>query len=659
MVWGNSGEFAFAESRGGRLRIKAVVLENFRSFRDRTLIPMSPLTAFVGRNDAGKSTILEALDIFFEGGTVKIDQKDAAVRGDARAVRIGVVLNELPGSFVLDTAAASTLRAEYLTNSDGDLEIHKVFNCTIATPKATVSARAVHPTAPGAAELLQKSNRELRTIVRDKGLEAMCNQNENPSMRQAIYQCIGDLALQECDVPLNEENGKAIWGALQSYLPLFALFQSDRPSTDQDPEVQNPMKLAVEQALAELESELDLVTTRVQAKAQAIADRTLDTLRISYPDLASRLTPNFKKPAWRSVFKLDLEADDGIPLNKRGSGVRRLILMSFFQAEAERRRQATARADEPPRPVVYAIEEPETSQHPDSQQQIVQTLRALADSGDQVLFTTHVPALAGLVPVESLRFVDRDPERDHVCVRQGNSDVYRAVAETLGVLPDPVPHAGAKVAVLVEGKNDVDALRSMARVLEAEGVVRELSEDRVFWAIGGGNSLWDWVERQYLRRIGLPIIVIVDSDRTAATLPVDPAKLDRVAAMNAEEGSTAFITRKRNMDNYVHPEALRRLTGGLVDYAAGVDIDFVQMADHYFPLLQAAVRDHGISLNAVDLDGRVIPVRKQSRKRLLSGFVMRQMTAAEIAERSRYQRDDGTEGHEVLEWLHAILGHLH
>ena len=232
--------------------IKAIILENFRAYRTKIVVPISQLTAFIGRNDAGKSTILEALDIFFEGGTVKIESADASKGGDARNVRIGVIFNDLPPQLVLDSNAPTTLANEYLLNADGECEIHKVFNCAIQTPKATVFARAVHPSAKDVTDTLQKSQKDLKAIVKAQGLENNCNQTENPSMRHAIYQAHRGLELQTRDVPLNDDNGKAVWASLQNYLPIYALFQSDRPSNDQDPEVQNPMKVAIEQALEQL-----------------------------------------------------------------------------------------------------------------------------------------------------------------------------------------------------------------------------------------------------------------------------------------------------------------------------------------------------------------------------------------------------------------------
>ncbi|WP_394851995.1 AAA family ATPase [Lactiplantibacillus plantarum] len=53
--------------------------------------------------------------------------------------------------------------------------------------------------------------------------------------------------------------------------------------------------------------------------------------------LSNDLNADFKQPNWSSVFKFNLDTDSGIPLNKRGSGVRRLILLNFFRPEARRK----------------------------------------------------------------------------------------------------------------------------------------------------------------------------------------------------------------------------------------------------------------------------------------------------------------------------------
>lgn len=84
-------------------------------------------------------------------------------------------------------------------------------------------------------------------------------------------------------------------------------------------------------------------------------------------ELSNTLNPDFKsEPKFDSLFKLSIKSDDGISINKRGSGVRRLILLNFFRAEVERKLH-----DSNSQNVIYAFEEPETSQHPKHQEMLI------------------------------------------------------------------------------------------------------------------------------------------------------------------------------------------------------------------------------------------------------------------------------------------------
>lgn len=652
---------------GTLMRLKAVILQNFRRYKQRAVIPIDGLTAFIGRNDAGKSTILEALDIFFEGDTVKIDPGDASIGGESANVRIGAIFGELPAALDLDAGAQTTLAAEHLLNPDGDLEIIKVYNCSVqskvSAPK--VFARAMNPSADGVADLLQRKITELRQLVNDTGVEANCQRNNKPSMRQALYNAAGDLALAEQEVPLKDEDAGKLWDATKRQLPVFALFKSDRASSDQDPEVQDPMKLAIQKALADINGDLEEISKKVEAMAEETARRTLDQMQAAYPDmeLASVLKPIFRKPSWGTVFKLDLESDDGIPLNKRGSGVRRMVLLSFFQAEAARIQQERAAGGAHGVPVIYAIEEPETSQHPDHQERIIRAFMEIAQGGDQVLLTTHVPALAGLVPVESLRCLDPDPESGDQRVRAGSAEVFAEVAASLGVLPIAADQTGIKVAVAVEGFTDVDALISFSGVLAAAGELDGFDPTKVFWTIGGGSTLKDWVERRYLDGLGVPQVFIFDSDRTSAVLPNSQDKLDRVAEINGREDATAFLSRKRTIENYLHVDSVARLSDGKIAIDAAVDPDYGDMTCAFGAALSAAKEAHAGNLGFTPDDhfGRRLPLGTGSSKskKIITAYIMRHMTAEEVKVRGAYvDPDTGDEGNEIIEWLAAIRQHL-
>lgn len=46
------------------MKIDSIKIKNFRGYKEEVKIELNDLTVFVGKNDIGKSTILEALDIF-------------------------------------------------------------------------------------------------------------------------------------------------------------------------------------------------------------------------------------------------------------------------------------------------------------------------------------------------------------------------------------------------------------------------------------------------------------------------------------------------------------------------------------------------------------------------------------------------------------------
>ncbi|MEM8863237.1 MAG: AAA family ATPase, partial [Chloroflexota bacterium] len=233
------------------MKIKHVILENFRKYKEPTKIDIGELTAFIGKNDAGKSTVLEALDIFFENNTTKMTPEDACVSGERNRVRIGVVFDKIPEQLDIDAGALTTLQAEHLLNADGFLELHKTYDCTKSTMTPKVSTMAVHPSSDAVKGLISKKNADLKKLVKDAGVEANCHLNNNPSMRQALYDCVSELNLVLQEVQLNDGDAKNIWEAVKRHLPIYALFRSDRSSSDQDPEVQDPMKLAIRSALAE------------------------------------------------------------------------------------------------------------------------------------------------------------------------------------------------------------------------------------------------------------------------------------------------------------------------------------------------------------------------------------------------------------------------
>ncbi|VTU24959.1 recombination protein F [Variovorax sp. SRS16] len=616
------------------MKLAAVTLENFRGYHHATRIGIDQLTAFIGKNDAGKSTILEALEIFFNDG--RPERGDVCVHGADSTIRIGCAFVNLPTEMVLDAVAPTSLTAEQLLNENGELELVKEWDTTGETPKESIYAAAMHPTNADASDLLTLKNADLKARVKKLGIDqAAINLTINGSLRQAIRDACQPLTLERRLLPLDKEDAKKVWDQLKLQLPMYAIFRSDRPSQDGDEEVQNPLKFAITQALKELADDLKKIEDAVRVRAEDVAKRTLAKLNEMDSRLASELTPFFKAdPKW-DVFKFGLMGDNGIPINKRGSGVRRLILLNFFRAEAERRRNERGALS-----VIYAIEEPETSQHPDNQRLLVQALKELAaDDNTQVLVTSHTPGLAGLLPSDSLRCVRKQSDGTAAVFHCEDENDLIVIANELGVLPD----RRVQVLVFVEGPNDIEFLERIGAMLKSSmpNVVDFTSDTRVALVPLGGSSLKQWVAKHYLRNLGLPEVHIYDRDDD--TPPKYQGEYDKVNSRT--DKSWAVITTKRELENYLHADAI-------AEGMDGITVAFTGTCD--LPLIVAkAVHEASAGSKPwadVLMDDKELRNKVSQAKKRLNRDAAEKMTSA------RLTQSDGAG--EVSGWLTRIHGML-
>lgn len=603
------------------MRLEALRLKRFRGYADSGWITIDDLTTFVGRNDAGKSTILEGLDIFFGGETVKADKSDLNVNSTENTFQISCRFSDLPAQLTLDSQAPTTLKNEYLLNGHGELELVKVFTTSSAKPKEEVYANCEHPSNEKLNNLLELSNAQLKALAREM-LEGQVfdsvKKSSNPEIRRALW---GSETIHTTArlVALTKEDAKKIWGNISAHLPAFALFQSDRKSTDADSEVQEPMKLAIAAALAdeEVASLLEQVTTAVRSQAVLLAKRTHEALQEIDASLAEGLIPEFRSdPKWASLFGISLQGDTGIPINKRGSGVRRLVLVSFFKAEASRRGEENGKSN-----VIYALEEPETSQHPRNQKVLLESFKSMSEkAGTQIILTSHSPGFVGDLPADSLRHVRKDPATKTPQVQLGNERTWEDIAEELGVQPDN----RVRVLICVEGKHDVAALQNFSRLLHSSDPTTypDLRNDPRFAFVPlGGSSLTQWVSKHYLKGLDRPEFHLYDNDKPEYKIAAEDVN-------KRDDGSRGLLTGKLMMENYIHPDAIFEALKVRVSFSDNDDV----------PQLVS---------DALKADPELTSLSKQNVKEPLNNRAISLMTTAQLDESDR-------DGH-VKSWMEQLM----
>lgn len=557
------------------MKIRNIYLKNFRGYSEINIPINSDFTTVIGKNDVGKSTIFEALEIFFNNETVQIQLDDLNVKAVEKQIVIGVSFEIDPTKeYLLDSGRKSSLKEEFLLNKKGLLEIRKVWDCTKNLTAKSLSTYfwADYLSNYTETPLITLTITKLKEISKQFNLDDKIEDKRVVSnFRKAIYQNTENKETKEILIPIDKEDAKAVYNSIASELPFFALFQSDRANKDSDREVQDPLKVITKRAISDLEEQLKQVVEQVKDKAMELGRQTVAQIEKMDSEIAKTLIPNVKTKNWDSLFSFSFSGDDNIPMNKRGSGIRRLILLNYFKAEAENK-------TENGRTVIYAIEEPETSQHPNYQIMLVNALQEIASAENrQVFITTHSPEIAKMVNQQDLIFIKRD-EYKRPCIVQNGDDKMSQIKESLGIVPYL-----SKLIMCVEGEFDIKFLKNIGSIPELKNIF-DLDKISIIPMIGG--NLHNWVERNYLKDTNVKEFHLYDSDINSGKNENQyKPDCDKINARG--DGSIAFLTKKREMENYipisVYKEYFKEIT-----WEEGIDqdnFDFPSFVKTHIPKL--------------------------------------------------------------------------
>mgnify|MGYP000069623937 CR=1 FL=1 len=487
-------------------------LKNFRGFGNKLEeITVNNFTCLIGKNDAGKSSIFDAMDVFFNGyQNIDADDTHIDIQGN-KADQI-----ELIGTF--DTKDAeikiesvpTSLEDEGLVNEAGQLEIVQY----ITSPRKTGIKTFIVAFLPDFDEVkdihtLKNSDlkKRFKEIKENNNISSWddISQTTNTLMRKAIITYYKNTYPTKkripVNVPIDKDGGKDLWSSISKSLPLFQLFKTDRDNNDSDAEIQNPLKAITKKTLqGKLQEQLNAITSTIKEETIKQANKTLQKLNEMDPELAKQITPKFDDPSWQNVFKFSL-ATDQIPLNKRGSGTRRLILLNFFRAEAEQAHDESTSNN-----IIYAFEEPETAQHIDHQKILMESFKKIsAQNNQQVLITTHSSELAGLTDVENIREITQSLHISQI----NNSPELLKISDELGIFPNiPGMPGKLRMVIFVEGPNDVKFLR----LFLSKYCSSFCTQNDLLVIPFGGGALKHWVDLNVLESLNPCTYYLFDND---------------------------------------------------------------------------------------------------------------------------------------------------
>src|SRR5438445_896534 len=167
------------------------------------------------------------------------------------------------------------------------------------------------------------------------------------------------------------------------------------------------------------------------------------------------------------------------------------------------------------RKFVLLIEEPELYLSPHAQRHLYRVLRALAQHGNQILYSTHAPVFLSVDRIEELALVRHTSDEGTSLFQPeplAEAESFRALAEFDS---DRAELFLARAALLVEGRTEK---MTFPLVFEARGIEADKEGIIVLECGGEGNMP---LFARICNACGIPYVLVHDRDAPAGHRPVD------------------------------------------------------------------------------------------------------------------------------------------
>lgn len=536
------------------MRIAAVTIRNYRSLKDVTL-HLDKYGAFIGANGSGKSSVLYALDWFFNGTPMsEVDVhgfEDGEVSDPDATIEVSVAF--------VDLTKADRARLQQYGRSER-VEIRRTWYANTQQTKTVGNAKQ----GPGFADVRadqsiatrRQKYRDLRAIHTDlqelggsaskeaifgalrawesepaneAKLVEVADSDANQMMgwngANVLRECVRFILIPAATRIAGEIGTAARGTALTELVGAFiATASADAQATWLEKHAAAVNELSVD-IRNSIESATSVQAARINSRLASFIPNATVALTPTVPEFVPKMDPSITTAVTIGGITNDV--------SRQGHGVQRAVMMSMFQAmvpdeeftrklhqpqEDEDDLAAETRLEESLSglpSIIVAVEEPEIYQHPVRARSFARTLFQLSEQrGVQVLLATHSPYFIQPAQFGALhRFTYGEGETavatasiEAVSIASGlaQDKVRKAIAATVptefseGFFADAV--------VLVEGQTDRVAIEAIAAKLKKDLDRRGVT----VLSVDGKSGLR--VARAILCALGVPTYVIADGD---------------------------------------------------------------------------------------------------------------------------------------------------
>jgi len=465
------------------VKIQSVRIRNFRTLKDVT-IGFDNVTTFIGPNGTGKSTVLRALDWYFNGKPGSLSETDCSFGAIDEDIEVQVTFYDLTekdrealGKYApaeADTFTAWKQRLSsgvevFSANAKGFPDFNDIKAATSATAKKELYA-------------------ELRRTRADLGLPAATT---GAAVDQAMttWEAANTGQLVEAPEALQTNFFGFNSGGKMSGLFDFVLVTADLRASEESLDgkasiIGRILERSVDRTAADEEIATIVEDARL-LQQQVYEDKfktQLETMTAQLNEVVTSYTPGravsvtpaeVELKAPRTTFGVSiLDGETETAVERQGHGFQRTLLISALQLLAQ---SGAASAEGV---ICLAIEEPELFQHPIQAQTFAKVLRSLAEDANkriQVSYATHSPYFLEARHFDQVRRLMRSADETPV-VTVHSATIADVKARLAGVVKDSVVDRQLDGVVT----NQLSVALFAHRVLVVEGA----TESAVFYGVG-------------------------------------------------------------------------------------------------------------------------------------------------------------------------------
>ena len=491
-----------------------IKIENFKCHEELVIPSMKKLAVFIGENDAGKTVILDAIDLLLSGQNCKAEDYRDCATGMSEEIKI-------TGDFILDEDDALP---EYLRSSDTHFQITK--SCSVSGTRYSVIGEGFEDEKFDNFHNLTVVQQQvlLRSIdITPKRLkDEIHEQFDEFVVKGGLKKKLKSLVVNYADV--------------KPYLPRVERFSSG-DYTDPHSIIQRGLKsvaLAIikpqNKDSGEHEELAELLKLRADIAAALNTEITkaTATIRSILPDLQSvNILPTIDFSNVLSSVQLEINSGGGKRKSLQyGQGTNRRLWLGLldWQRQVERENAVSG--------IIYLYDEPETNLHYRAQQQLFKHIsdRSNEYGPVQSVICTHSIHLIDRAPADSIYLLDGNGNdaRKVRCIEGDTAENMRAfferIGRNLGLSNTALLYERA--FLVVEGETEDEALPILYNTLYG----RSPSEDGIVLVNLFSCGAWPTAMKVLLRNRQEFVHMLLDQDCTEpdSTADLTPARLTEV-----------------------------------------------------------------------------------------------------------------------------------